>query len=135
MNDTIKLVLVGYAVLVASLIAEFLASIVLGLTGAVPKDPTGGSWLWAVTLMMLLAAPVVLAASYGAAATLMKPATGTEGLPIGLIWAGIVGLTHLLIGLGNATVGMFTSPGTYVMLAAVTLGPWLAGRARERRAS
>ena len=40
-----------------------------------------------------------------------------------------------MIGLGNGTIGMFASPGTYVMLAAVALGAWLAGRHRERRAA
>lgn len=135
MNDTIKLVLVGYLVLVASLVAEFFASLLIGLTGLVPRDATGSSWFWAVTVMMLIAAPLVLAASYVGAARLMKPHAASDGLPIGLIWTGIVGLTHALIGLGNNTLGMFTSPGTYVMLAAVALGPWLAGRVRERRAA
>ena len=52
-----------------------------------------------------------------------------------VVGSGIAGLTHAMIGLGNGTIGMFASPGTYVMLAAVALGAWLAGRHRERRAA
>lgn len=134
MNDTIKLVGVGYLILVASLVAEFLGSAAIGATGLVPPNATGSTWFWAVTVMMLIAAPLVLGASYLASVRLMKPRTAAEGLPVGLVWAGIVGLTHLLIGLGNGTLDMFLSPGTYVMLAAVALGPWLAGRVKERQA-
>lgn len=135
MNETAKLIGVGYLVLVATLVAEFLASLALGRAGLVPQDAVGGAWLWAVTWMMLLAAPLVLAASFGSAYALIKVNTAAEALPVGLVWAGIAGLTHAMIGLGNGTIGMFASPGTYVMLAAVALGAWLAGRHRERRAA
>lgn len=134
MNETVKLVGVGYLVLVASLVAEFVASLLIGLTGLVPPGATGTAWFWGTTAMMLVSAPLVLAASYGLAAKLIKPPTAGDALPVGLVWAGIVGLTHLLIGLGNGTLAMFTSPGTYLMLAAVAVGPWLAGRAAERHA-
>jgi hypothetical protein len=133
MNDTVKLIAVGYLVLVASLVAEFLASIALSATGLIAPNATGSTWFWAVTWMMVLSSPLVFAASYGAAARLMKVQGVAEAWPMGLIWVGIVGLTHLLIGLGNATLGMFASPGTYLMLAAVGGGAWLAGRAAETR--
>lgn len=101
-----------------------------------PEDPLSASgWLDQVNAMMLIAAVPTFVVSF-VLARLLRIVDPSEGLRRGLIWTAVVAVAHVLIGLGNGTVGMFTGFGPYVMLMAVWLGPivagWLRGRSAHR---
>ncbi len=125
MNESVKTAGVGWLVLVATLVAELVAQAVLVGTGAVAASATGTTWWWGATWTMLLAAPLAGAVSYGLARFVMRPPSRADAWPVGAVWGGIVGLTHLLLALGTGSLALFTSPGTWLLLAAVAAAPVL----------
>ena len=132
-------VLIGAVLALLSQIIQYgayLLGLVLGLSftyESAPVDPgSHPEWLAQINLMMLISALPVFVLAFVAARVVKVPGAG-EGLRSGLIWAGVVAVWHLLVGLGNGTLAMFGTPGLWVFFAAFALGPVVAGCLRQRQ--
>ncbi len=79
-----------------------------------------------INLMSLVAVLLVLLVTF-VVARLMKTLSVGEGARRGLIWAAVVIVWHVVIGVGNGTMAAFGVPGVWVYFAAFAVGPILAG--------
>ena len=100
-----------------------------------PPDPGAHpDWVAQINMMSLVSAVLVLLLSV-LAAWLLRTRDLNEGLRRGLIWAGVVILWHLVIGLANGTMAAFGIYGVWVYFAAFALGAIVVGWLRGRRAT
>lgn len=87
-----------------------------------------------INAMFLLASVGMLALSF-VIGLLVRVKNVREGAARGAAWVAVVGLSQLLLSLGNGVVPVFGLPGTWVYLLAIILGPVLAGLVGTRHAS
>lgn len=109
---------------------------VLGLPHPYDMAPEDGSvpqaLLDQISSQFLLAAPLMLMLTFGLG-WLRKVRGPVEGVGSGAIWVVVVGLSQFLLGLGQGVVPVMGLVGTWVYLAAIMLGPMLAGLVGARR--
>nr|NLI50502.1 hypothetical protein [Propionibacterium sp.] len=129
----------GLLLAVVGQFAQLAASIIgpaLGLPHPYDYAPADGSvppaLLDQINTMFLIAAPLMVLVTFGLG-WLRKLRGPAEGLTSGAIWAAVVGLSQFLLGLGQGVVDVMGLVGTWVYLAALVLGPVLAGLAGARR--
>lgn len=101
-----------------------------------PEDGTiPPALLTQISLMFALAALGMLIITL-VLGRLLKVPSARQGAARGGEWAVVVGLSQFLLGLGEGVVPVFGLAGTWVYLAAVVIGPVLAGlMGRRRRAA
>lgn len=138
-RGVVKPLLLGVVVMIATQFAGLLVYLVTSSLWpstfpAMGEERDLGSQAWVnrLTVQFLGAAVLMLVLCWWLA-RFAHPRTMADGLQLGLLWAFVVGLGHLAIGLGNGTLGMFRSPGLWVMLVAIAVGPLLHVWWRSRR--
>lgn len=129
----------GLVLAVVGQFAQLAASVIgpaLGLPHPYDLAPEDGSvpqaLLDQINSQFLLAALIMLVLTFGLGWLRMLHGH-VEGLGSGAIWAVVVGLSQFLLGLGQGAVPVMGLVGTWVYLAAITLGPTLAGLIGGRR--
>ncbi len=129
----------GLVLAVVGQFAQLAASVivpVLGLPHPYDMAPEDGSvpqaLLDQISSQFLLAAPIMLVLTFGLG-WLRKVRGPVDGAGSGAIWAVVVGLSQFLLGLGQGAVPVMGLVGTWVYLAAIVLGPMLAGLIGARR--
>jgi hypothetical protein len=132
-------VLIGAVLAFGSQIIQY-AAYLLGLAAGLPfpydsapVDPgSHPDWVNQISLMSLLSALPVAVLAF-VVAWLLKVRGVGEGARRGLIWAAVVVLWHVLIGLGNGTLAALAIPGVWIYCLAFALGPIVAGWLRRER--
>ncbi len=130
----------GLILAVVGQFAQLAGSIIgpaLGLPHPYDMAPDDGSvpqaLLDQISNQFLVAAPLMLVLTFGLG-WLRRLRGPVEGLTSGAIWAAVVGLSQFLLGaLGEGVVPVMGLVGTWVYLAAIVLGPVLAGLVGARR--
>lgn len=84
-----------------------------------------------ISLMFMIAAVLMLVLTFGLAWA-RRTSSAAEGAARGVAWAAVVGLSQFLLMLGDGVVPVFGLAGTWVYLAAIVVGPVLAGLVRGR---
>ena len=121
----------GVSLFVLVMVAELLVTLPSG------SAAEGSDLASALNREFLLTALPALVLSTALAWWAHTPSPG-HGMGLGLVWALVLGLFYLSIGVGNGTSVMFATGGMWLMLAAVVAGATLAGwlprrRRRQRR--
>lgn len=127
--------LVVLAVAPLVLVLVFWAGAAAGLPfdyESAPEGATPPGLLTQLTLMHWIAAPVMLAVS-ATCARFARVAGAGAGLRVGLLWAGAYVLVQAVLALGQAVVSSLSVSGAWGLVAAIALGPVLAGALRARR--
>lgn len=129
----------GLVLAVVGQFAQLAASVIgpaLGLPHPYDMAPEDGSvpqaLLDQISSQFLLAAPIMLVLTFGLG-WLRKLRGPVDGMGSGAIWAVVVGLSQFLLGIGRGAVPVMGLVGTSVYLAAIVLGPMLAGLIGARR--
>ncbi|HSN10481.1 MAG TPA: hypothetical protein VLS51_00020 [Propionibacteriaceae bacterium] len=131
---------VGVVLAAGSQVLQYAAYLLLLLLGVsapydtAPPDPgSHPDWVRQISLMSLVAAAPVFAVTLLLAWLITTRGLG-EGARRGLVWAVVVVLCQLAIGLVNGTQAVFLAPGMWAFVAAFALGPVVAGLLPARTA-
>jgi len=134
-------VAIGLGLAIAGQFVQLAAGLiapVLGIPTPFESAPEDGSipaaLLEQINAMFLLASVGMLALSF-VIGLLVRVKNVREGAARGAAWVAVVGLSQLLLSLGNGVVPVFGLLGTWVYLLAIILGPVLAGLVGARHAS
>lgn len=134
-------VLIGLGLAVVGQFTQLAAGLLgraLGLPFPYSEAPADGSvpagLLTQISLQFMLAGVGLLILTFGIG-WLVRVRGPVEGLQRGAIWAAVVALSQLLLGLGEGVVPVFGLVGVYVYLAAIVVGPALAGLIGAKRST
>lgn len=131
----------GLVLAIVGQFAQLAASIIgpaLGLPHPYDMAPDDGSvpqaLLNQISNQFLVAAALMLAVTF-TLGWLRKLRGLVAGMVSGAIWALLVGLSQMLLGLGEGVIPVMGLIGTWVYLATIVLGPLLAAMIAVRRST
>jgi hypothetical protein len=121
MKNIVKEVLLGFAVIIAITLMEFIVTIPFGI----PGDVTDDVWKQVINRELLLTAIPAGVVTF-LFAWILRTKSRAEALRKGAIWTAMLCVNYAVIGLGNDNFGLiFGSLGVYVLLVGAFAGPQL----------
>lgn len=127
MKKTVIDILLGFVIIVAVTLLEFLVTIPFGY----PSEISGASFTDYISLELLITALPSLLVTF-LFAWILKTNSKSDALRRSIIWTAVLLLNYFLIGLGNGNLlNILSAPGLYVLLLCTFAGPFIYSKIKR----